>query len=182
MGGDFYDFYPLDNGRLGIFIAEGGNRGIGAALSIALAKGFLMHTVRRNLSPREVLQRLESALGPLLESAGGDAATHVAYAIIDAAGGTIRYARTGEYPRVVVSSALSAEQKFEIPGTGTLLYEGSAHLRTGDTVLLFTDGIARRVRTTGPTAADGILKALAKKRREHELEDDLTNSKTTSPP
>lgn len=41
-------------------------------------------------------------------------------------------------------------------------------------MLLFTDGIARRVRTTGPKAADGILKALARKRREHELEDDLT--------
>lgn len=169
VGGDFYDFYPLGDGRLGIFIAEGGNRGIGAALSIALAKGFLMHTVRRNLTPREVIQRLESALGPLLEGA----ATHVAYAIIDTAAGTLRYARTGDYPRVLAGSTLSSEQKFEI-GSGTTLYEGSANLRTGDTVLLFTDGIARRVRTTGPTAADGILKALAKKRREHELEDDLT--------
>src|SRR5206468_3186869 len=41
VGGDFYDFYPLGDGRLGIFIAEGGNRGIGSALNIALAKGFL---------------------------------------------------------------------------------------------------------------------------------------------
>jgi hypothetical protein len=174
VGGDFYDFYPLGDNRLGIFIAEGGNRGIGAALSIALAKGFLMHTVRRNLTPREVIQRLESTLGPLLEGAGAGAATHVAYAVIDTAAGIIRYARTGDYPRVVVGSTLSSEQKFEIPGSGTTLYEGHANLRTGDTVLLFTDGIARRVRTTGPTAADGILKALAKKRREHELEDDLT--------
>ncbi|MDR3699963.1 MAG: SpoIIE family protein phosphatase [Candidatus Sulfopaludibacter sp.] len=172
VGGDFYDFYPLGNNRLGIFIAEGGNRGIGAALSIALAKGFLMHTVSRNLSPREVIQRLESTLGRLLEGAG--AATHFAYAVIDTAAGTVRYARTGDYPRVVVASALSSEQRVELPGSGTVLYEGSVNLRTGDSVLLFTDGIARRVRTTGPAAADNILKALAKKRREHELEDDLT--------
>lgn len=173
VGGDFYDFYPLDENRLGIFLAEGGNRGIGAALSIALAKGFLMHTVRGNLSPREVLQRLDTTLGKLLEGAGAGT-THVAYAVIDTAEGTIRYARTGDYPRVVIPNALSSEQRVELPGARSAIYEGSAKLRTGDTVLLFTDGIARRVRTVGPSAADNILKALAKKRREHELEDDLT--------
>jgi hypothetical protein len=174
VGGDFYDFFPLDDSRLGIFIAEGGNRGIGSALNIALAKGFLMHTVRRNLSPREVIQRLELTLGPLLESAGAGASTHVAYAVIDTSAATIRYARTGDYPRVIVTGSLTAEQKFEIPGTGTAICEGAATLRAGDTVLMFTDGIARRVRTTGPAAADGILKALSKKRKEYELEDDLT--------
>ena len=174
VGGDFYDFFPLDDNRLGIFIAEGGNRGIGSALNIALAKGFLMHTVRRNLSPREVIQRLELSLGPLLESVGAGASTHVAYAVIDMAAGTIRYARTGDYPRVIVTGSLTAEQKFEIPGTGTAVCEGAANLRSGDTVLMFTDGIARRVRTTGPAAADGILKALSKKRKDYELEDDLT--------
>ena len=171
VGGDFYDFYPLGEGRLGIFIAEGGNRGIGAALSIALAKGFLMHTVRGNLSPREVIQRLESTLGRLLEGAGAGT-THVAYAIIDTVEGSIRYARTGDYPRVVLPTALTKEQRVETAGRA--IFEGAARLRGGDTVLLFTDGIARRARTTGIGAAENILKALAKKRREHELEDDLT--------
>lgn len=131
-------------------------------MTIALAKGFLMHTVRRNLSPREVIQRLEATIGPLLEGTGAGAATHVAYAVIDTDAGIIRYARTGEYPRVVLGSALSSEQKFTISDSGTTIYEGGANLRTGDTVLLFTDGIARRVRTSGPTAAEGILKTLAK--------------------
>jgi hypothetical protein len=69
---------------------------------------------------------------------------------------------------------MTAEQRIETPGSSAAVYEGSAALRDGDTILLFTDGIARRVRTTGPKAADGIRKALGKKRREHELEDDLT--------
>ena len=172
VGGDFYDFHVLGEGRLGIFIAEGGNKGIGSAMSIALAKGFLMHTVRRNLSPREIVQRLESSLGPLLDGSG--AATQVAYAVIDTASGVLRWARTGDYPRVSAGAAISSEQRIEIPGSAAALYEGSANLRDGDTVLLFTDGIARRVRTTGPKAADSVMKALARKRREHELEDDLT--------
>ena len=174
VGGDFYDFYPLGDRRLGIFIAEGGNRGIGSALNIALAKGFLMHTVRRNFSPREVIQRLEASLGPLLESAGAGATTHVAYAVIDTAAGTIRYARTGDYPRVLLSRTLGSEQKLGSPGGASAVYEGGANLVAGDTVLLFTDGIARKVSTTGPAAVGKIMKTLARKRGEAELDDDLT--------
>jgi hypothetical protein len=49
-----------------------------------------------------------------------------------------------------------------------------ADLRGGDTVTLFTVGIARKVRTTGSRASDEILRVLKRKRREHELDDDLT--------
>lgn len=171
VGGDFYDFFPLGENRLGIFIAEGGNRGIGSALTIALAKGFLMHTVRRNLSPYEVIVRLEAALGTYLE--GAVATTHVAYAILDNNAGHIRYARTGEYPKVLVSS-LTKERRIQMPGSGKDAYEGSAQLRGGDTVLLFTDGIARTVRISGSRAAEDVLRALSRKRREHQLADDLT--------
>lgn len=174
VGGDFYDFYPLGERRLGIFIAEGGNRGIGSALNIALAKGFLMHTVRRNFSPREVIQRLEASLGPLLESAGAGAPTHVAYAEIDTEAATIRYARTGEFPRVLLSRTLGSEQKLEAPGGASAVYEGSANLAAGDTVLLFTDGIARKVSTNGTAAVGNIMRVLARKRGEAELDDDLT--------
>lgn len=170
VGGDFYDFFPLGENRLGIFIAEGGNRGIGSALTIALAKGFLMHTVRRNLSPYEVLVRLEAALGIYLEDAV--ATTHVAYAILDNNLGHLRYARTGEYPKVLVSS-LTKERRIQMPGSGKDAYEGSADLRGGDTVLLFTDGIARSVRVSGSRAAEDVLRVLSRK-KQHQLSDDLT--------
>jgi hypothetical protein len=172
VGGDFYDFFPLSDSRLGVFIAEGGTRGIGSALTIALAKGFLMHTVRQNLAPHEIIIRLEAALGTFLESVV--ATTHVAYAVIDTNVGHIRYARTGEYPKVLVSSSLATERKLDIPGTDKVVYEGMADLRGGDTVMLFTAGIARKVRTTGSRASEEILRVLKRKRREHELDDDLT--------
>ncbi len=172
VGGDFYDFFPLDGNRLGIFIAEGSNRGVGSALNIALAKGFLMHTVRRNLPPREVILRLQAAIGPLL--AGSGAATFVAYAVVDTAAGKVHYARTGDYPRVIASSAVNVEHKIEVPGSALALYEGTASLRPGDALLLFTDGIARRVRISGRDAAEAVERALARKHREYELDDDLT--------
>lgn len=171
VGGDFYDFFPLGDGKLGIFIAEGGNRGVGSALTIALAKGFLMHAVRRSLAPHEVVTRLERALGTYLE--GTVASTHVAYAVIDTVVGQVRYARTGEYPKVLVSS-IAKERHIEIPESDKIVYEGTARLRGGDTILLFTDGIARTLSINGSRAVDDVLRLLARKRRDTGLPDDLT--------
>ncbi|HMY74550.1 MAG TPA: hypothetical protein PLQ88_22210, partial [Blastocatellia bacterium] len=39
VGGDFYDVFELEPGKIGLLIAEGGGRGLGSALSIAFAKG-----------------------------------------------------------------------------------------------------------------------------------------------
>jgi predicted RNA-binding protein (virulence factor B family) len=61
-----------------------------------------------------------------------------------------------------------------MPGSDKDAYEGSADLRGGDTVLLFTDGIARKVRVSGSRAAEDVLRVLSRKRREHQLSDDLT--------
>jgi serine phosphatase RsbU (regulator of sigma subunit) len=172
VGGDFYDFFRLGDHRLGIFIAEGGNRGIASALNIALAKGFLMHTVRRGLAPHDIVMRLELALGTLICGVG--ASTYVAYAVVDTAAGRLWYARTGEYPKVLVSSRPVMERKIELPGSDKVVYEGGSDLRGGDTVLLVTDGIASKVRINGARAADQVLEALGRKRRSQELEDDLT--------
>ena len=81
VGGDFYDFSLYGDGRLGIFIAEGGNRGLASALMIALAKGFLMFTATRPYSPAEIILKLEATLGSLLE--GSIVTTTLAYAVVD---------------------------------------------------------------------------------------------------
>jgi sigma-B regulation protein RsbU (phosphoserine phosphatase) len=172
VGGDFYDFFRLGDNRLGIFIAEGGNRGVASALNIALAKGFLMHTVRRGLPPHEIVTRLQAALGAFIS--GASASTYVAYAVLDTSVGRLSYARTGEYPKVLLSSKLVNERRVEIVGTEQFVYEGEVELRGGDTVLLVTDGIARKVRLGGSASAGDVLRALERKRRSTELDDDLT--------
>jgi MFS family permease len=147
VGGDFYDFFPLSDQRLGIFIAEGGNRGLAAALSIALAKGYLMHTARGVHSPTEVILRLESTLGSILEA--GVNRTTLAYAVIDARRRTLRYARTGAYPRIIVTrgGGPSTLYEREVPTANReqSVHEGSLDLKIGDSIFFYTDGIARRI-------------------------------------
>jgi serine phosphatase RsbU (regulator of sigma subunit)/MFS family permease len=151
VGGDFYDFFPLGEGRLGVFIAEGNNRGLAAALTIALAKGYLMQCVERFREPVEILARLEAMLASIFPSdldSNRASFTDFAFASIDTRAGEIRYARTGSYPKVVVVSAASvvaSEKMVPVKGRVSPLSEGRATLLPGDHVVLFTDGMGRRL-------------------------------------
>jgi serine phosphatase RsbU (regulator of sigma subunit)/MFS family permease len=151
VGGDFYDFFPLGDGRLGVFIAEGNNRGLAAALTIALAKGYLMQCVERFREPVEILTRLESMLSSIFTpdpTAGRSSLTDFAFASIDTVAGEIRYARTGAYPKVVVVSTnavVASERLVPVSGRQSPISEGRARLTSGDHVILFTDGIGRRL-------------------------------------
>ncbi len=142
VGGDFYDFFVLPNNRLGIFIAEGGNRGMASALTIALAKGYLMHVTRGPYSPTQVITKLEATLGSILDT--GVARTTVAYAVIDPNAGTLSYARTGTYPRIAFAPADSSCALTE-QEAGASIWEGSTPLSAGDSILFYTDGIARSI-------------------------------------
>jgi serine phosphatase RsbU (regulator of sigma subunit) len=151
VGGDFYDFFPLGEGRLGVFIAEGNNRGLAAALTIALAKGYLMQCVERFREPVEILTRLESMLSSIFTSdpdVSRSSLTDFAFASIDTVAGEIRYARTGTYPKVVVvsgTSVVTSERLVAVTGRQSPISEGRARLVAGDHVILFTDGIGRRL-------------------------------------
>jgi serine phosphatase RsbU (regulator of sigma subunit) len=172
VGGDFYDFFQLGDGRLGVFIAEGNNRGLAAALTIALAKGYLMHSVGRSSDPVEILTRLETALGAIFnanvwgneDEGSAPLLTEFAFAAIDTAAGTIRYARTSVYPKVVIVSEngqAATERTVPVKGRATPIAEGWAAFRQGDHVLLFTDGVGRRL-AAGNRRPDDVASLLAR--------------------
>jgi hypothetical protein len=169
VGGDFYDFFKLGDGRLGIFMAEGNNRGLAAALKIALAKGYLMQAVEKTRDPVEILARLEAALGAM-PGASADARTGFAFVTIDSRDGALQYARTGAYPRIVISSARTvlSETLAPIRGRALPLLQGSAAMAAGDRVLLFTDGIGRKLSANGDAEADSTLAKMAAEHQDAE--------------
>ncbi|MBL8171083.1 MAG: SpoIIE family protein phosphatase [Acidobacteria bacterium] len=154
VGGDFYDIFELEPGKLGVLVAEGGGRGLGAALSIAYAKGFLMPKVFNNgsgdNSPSEVIRSLQERLSVLLDQ---DSSIDIAYAVIDAADRQLRYARTGDFPAVRVARegvsqlALPEEHTIKFKSSQTqreiVVTQGSLSLEHGDSIVFFTDGVAQ---------------------------------------
>lgn len=143
VGGDFYDFYPLARGRLGVLVAEGGSTGLASALTIGLAKGFLLYAARRDWPAAEALRRL----APLLQQATHMAIERlgIAYVILDPASRSVHAARLGAYPRLFRIGATPGEVSiFEVVGAARLS-EARLTLAPGESLLIFTDGIVKRI-------------------------------------
>jgi serine phosphatase RsbU (regulator of sigma subunit) len=171
VGGDFYDVFDLEEGKLGILIAEGGGKGLGSALSIAFAKGFLTPKILGNgqsdNSPTEIMRGLQDRLAAMLDDGAG---IGFAYVVIDARDRTLRYARVGTHPVVMVANEkspgrLSIPEEREIKfksnrkedgraAADISVIEGSCALAGGDSVAMLTDGVIKNWKNnrTGPGA------------------------------
>lgn len=92
VGGDFYDVFPLEGGLLGVAVADVSGKGISASLLMAICRTQLRAIAPRHQSPARVLMEMNRALSPDVRA--GMYVT-ITYAIIDAARGSIVFARAG---------------------------------------------------------------------------------------
>jgi serine phosphatase RsbU (regulator of sigma subunit) len=164
VGGDFYDFYALDDHRLGVFVAEGGNRELASAMPIALAKGYLLYTARLDLSPVEVLRRLRDLLGVTLHDEGANVS--MLYAVIDARAATIRFARTGVSPRLAINGNRAVEEVAASRSDELAIQHGAATLAPRDALVFYTDGLAAQIAEEKREHVDRFLAKTAAKMRE----------------
>jgi steroid delta-isomerase-like uncharacterized protein len=143
VGGDFYDFLELEDGRLGLVVGDATGKGIPAALVMATTRGMLRAVAQTLNSPGEVLARVNDALYPDVPSA---MFVTCFYAILDPAAGRLRYANAGhDLPYVI----RNGEGAHEMRATGMPLglmpemgyEEKEAVLREGDSVLFYSDGL-----------------------------------------
>jgi serine phosphatase RsbU (regulator of sigma subunit)/predicted membrane protein len=165
VGGDFYDLIELEPGKIAVLIAEGAGQGLGSALSIAFAKGFLLPKIKgdpaRDPSPTELMRQLRNQLSPRVDE---ESQLGFVLAMIDAHDRTLRYARTGSFPivRLVFASpesspeGISLVEPTEISRTFPVelpaglreplpiqIVEGQVELPLGSCVLFLTDGIVK---------------------------------------
>jgi serine phosphatase RsbU (regulator of sigma subunit) len=154
VGGDFYDLFELEPGKLGIFMAEGGGRGLAAALTIAFAKGFLMPKIKSDTlsdnSPTEIVRSLQTQF---IRTMAQDEAMSFVYAVIDSDDKTLRYAGMGDFPRPTIRTEERQHQaeehqiKFQLDHEKSFqITEGIYYLAEGDTVALLSDSTAQLVR------------------------------------
>jgi sigma-B regulation protein RsbU (phosphoserine phosphatase) len=189
VAGDFYDAFPLSGGRLAVLLAEGGGQRLARSLSIALVKGYLMQKVDSGGSPGEILAALHTATGQLVEGSTGS----LCLAIVDPTALTLRYARTGEWPALLLrrspdSPALAcAEAARDVHGLQ--IFVGGATLEPGSLILLYSDGVGRRgsmlrmmrrsrferksVRLSAAGVVDAVFGKVSRRSRRR-LDDDLT--------
>jgi serine phosphatase RsbU (regulator of sigma subunit)/predicted metal-dependent HD superfamily phosphohydrolase len=143
VGGDFYDWIPLDDGRLGIVVGDITDKGVPAAIFMAQTHALLRAAASPARSPRETLDAVNRHLLDMNRS--GMFAT-ILYGILEAATGRFAYARAGhDLPLwrrpdgTVVLPALGAGLPLGL-FPGAAVDEQTILLEPGTVLLLYTDG------------------------------------------
>jgi serine phosphatase RsbU (regulator of sigma subunit) len=154
VGGDYYDFLPLDDHRVGILIADVSGKGTSAALYMAQLKGLVLSLSTIHPSPRTLLVAANRLIAQHLDARSFITMT---YAVVDLQARTMTYARAGHTPLILVPGPASRSRRAHIlapPGMVVglklddgemferLLEEETLPLEPGDLYIFFTDGIS----------------------------------------
>ena len=143
IGGDYYDFFRLDNERLGVALADVCGHGVPAALVTSALRALLRTHARNLVEPGMICEKLNAVLP---EFSGRDDFVTGVYGILDSRTGTFTYANCGHPPILCVrtNGTIEAHRKGG-PALGVLeqvRYEtGLISLGKGDMLLLYSDGI-----------------------------------------
>jgi sigma-B regulation protein RsbU (phosphoserine phosphatase) len=143
VGGDFYDVMELPGGRIGLFIADVSDKGVPAALFMALTRTLVRAAVNEIESPAEALRRVNDLLIP--DTQQGMFVTAV-YAVLFPDSGKLVYANAGHNPPLWVTQDGKVERLTRTGMAlgvleGTALDEQTIALKEGDTLLFYTDGL-----------------------------------------
>ena len=164
VGGDFYDLIPLDTTRLGLVIADVSDKGLPAALFMALTRSLIRAEARRSASPREVLLNVHRLL---LEMSSSNTFVTIFYGVLDLAQGLLTYARAGHnHPlRLRVGSSecqwLGGQGMMLGVVPDVVLEEIALPVFPGDLFVLYTDGVTDAKSRTGDFfGADALRRAV----------------------
>ena len=163
VGGDYYEFMPLDQGRWGVVIADVVGKGIPAALLVAATRASISSLVGHELAVRAVMRRANRFFHQSVED--GRYVT-LFYMVLDVEAQRLLYVNAGHVPPILVRAdgevALFEEGgvplgMFESPR----YFEGHAALQPGDTLVLYTDGIVEAMDEHGEEyGRAGIVEAV----------------------
>jgi serine phosphatase RsbU (regulator of sigma subunit) len=145
VAGDWYDVLHLPNGELLLVVGDIAGHGIEAVTGMVTARNALRALAVTGLAPGELIGKLNRAACLLIEGMTGT----VVCGLYDPATGTLRWARAGHLPPVLIRDGEALLQPMP---EGIMLGVDSAaeyeqlavELHRGDTLLLYTDGIFER--------------------------------------
>src|SRR5574341_69534 len=149
VSGDFYDFIPLSDGRWGLVIADVADKGVPAALFMAMSRTLLRAAAISRISPAETLMRVNELLH---NDSRSDLFVTVFYAVWTPETGELIYASGGHNPPLLITHPDGLRRKpavRELRSKGMALgilpsihvEEQTIRLALGDVLVVYTDGI-----------------------------------------
>ncbi|MDR2693975.1 MAG: SpoIIE family protein phosphatase [Chitinispirillales bacterium] len=151
VGGDFYDFFFVEDNTLAVIVADVSGKGVPAALFMVVAKTLIKNNAQCGWkcagSPKEVFEKVNGILCD-----GNDTGMFVTafMGYLDTGTGKFRYVNAGHTPPILITggkcAAVKVKPGFVLAGLEDTRYtEGELTMRPGDGLFLYTDGITEAV-------------------------------------
>jgi serine phosphatase RsbU (regulator of sigma subunit)/anti-sigma regulatory factor (Ser/Thr protein kinase) len=156
VGGDYFDYFPLPDGRIGLVIADVSGKGLAGCLVMAMLSALVRGARTDASSPAALLAALDERLSTTLRV--GSFVTAF-YGVLDPRTGRIQYASAGHNPTLVYRCASRHVETLRDRGIPLAAVRGGAiaatledreiMLEPGDILLQFTDGISEAFEPSG---------------------------------
>lgn len=187
IGGDFYDFFKLPHGKIGVVIGDVSGKGIPAAILMALCQTKLRYIAMSGKSPAQTLCLLNSEMVHAMRS---DMFITIIYLVIDPKSGEARFARAGHEPPLLArADSDEAAQPLKSSGMALgmvseelfdeVMEDASFKMNSGDVLVLYTDGLTE---AANPEGGEFTAKKLAqtistlRSRNANDLNDEIIKS------
>ena len=166
VGGDFYDFFRIDDDRIGFLIADVSGKGVPAAIFMAVSRTLIRAPGIRGGSPAECI----SYSNKLLSDESVDCMfVTVFYGIMNVTTGEVTYCNAGHNPPYIIKGTgeVKALEMSKDPMVGAIsgidYHDCQLQLDKGDALVMFTDGVTEAMNTANEEFGEARLEATLSK-------------------
>ena len=144
VGGDFYDFFKVDDSHVAFVIADVSGKGVPAALFMAVTRTMIKAYSTKSINSSDCMEKVNNLLS---EESLNSMFVTTFYGIIDTQTGQIDYTNAGHNPPYILKadgsvSALPSDKNIVLGAIGGLKYKSNtATLEKGDLLYMYTDGV-----------------------------------------
>ncbi len=170
VGGDFYDFFLVDDDHLAMVMADVSGKGVPAALFMMISKTLIKSAAQNGLSPKAVLEKVNNQL---CENNDAEMFVTVWLGILEISSGKMKCANAGhEYPAIMRKGGdfelFRDKHGFVLAGMeGAKYREYEIELNAGDRLFVYTDGVPEATNSSEELyGTDRMLLALNKAKDE----------------
>ncbi len=179
VGGDFYDVIKVDSEHVGLLLADVSDKGVHAALIMAVTRTLFVANARRSVSPAEVALAVHNGLLEVAEN--DDMFVTVFYGVLHLTSGELCYVRAGQDKPLLYRAAGGAPETLDAEGRflgmlpGLTLEERRVKVNPGDLLVAYSDGVPDAVNTATESYGVERLSALLDRQR-HATADEVCSA------
>lgn len=175
VGGDFYDFFFVDENKLALVIADVSGKGVPAALFMVIAKTLIKDQAQTGIDPADVFTKANNLL---CESNGEGMFVTAFMGVLDLPTGQLTYVNAGHNKPLIKQGDkyewLEARPGFVLAGMEDVMYrQRTLQLKPGDKLYMYTDGVTEALNPNKDLYSDPRLLETINKAADMSVEETL---------